>query len=63
MEYNFVTVDYFKDFPKIGAANMFGAFEKVHPDKDPMDLINAIGETRHNVKAELWRAADSVWKQ
>jgi hypothetical protein len=63
MEYNFVTVDYFKDFSKIGAADVFGAFEKVHPDKDPMDLINAIGETRDHVKAELWRVVDSVWKQ
>lgn len=61
MESNFVTVDYFSDYSKIGSANYRQAFEKAHPGKDWSEFANKVGNSRNMVRSELWKVIDAVF--
>lgn len=63
MPYDFVTVDYFADFSKLGAADTEAAFNKAHSGKDIDELFSATTNSRSHVRAELWEVLDSVWKE
>ena len=60
LNYQYVTVNYFADWSKIGAADFNAAFSKAHVGKD----INALGErtnaSRDLVKSELWEVVERV---
>lgn len=59
-DFQFVTVNYFKDFSQIGAANMAEAFKKAHPDKDQQTELGKVAATREMVRTELWEVVDRV---
>lgn len=63
MPYDYVTVDYYADFSKLGAADIMEAFEKAHPGKMMNELTTETNQVRKQVKAELWEVIDSAWKQ
>ncbi len=60
MESNIVTVDYFSDFSKVGAASYQEAFKKAHPDKDWSEFGEKVGNSRIMVRSELWKVIDFV---
>ena len=61
--YDYVTVDYFADFSKLGAADVGAAFDQAHPGEDMSELFGETGDSRTHVRAELWEVLDSVWKE
>ncbi|WP_299578199.1 hypothetical protein [uncultured Sunxiuqinia sp.] len=63
LPFDYVTVDYFADFSKLGAADVYGAFENAHAGKDIDMLMQETNESRSHVRAELWEVLDSVWKE
>ncbi|MGQ7868059.1 hypothetical protein [Sunxiuqinia sp. sy24] len=63
LPYDYITVDYFADYSKLGAADVYGAFEKAHPGEDINMLMQETTEARSHVRAELWEVIDSIWKQ
>ncbi len=63
MPHDYVTVDYFADFSKLGAADTEAAFNKAHAGKDMDELFLSTNNSRSHVRAELWEVLDSVWKE
>ncbi len=63
LPYDYVTVDYYADFSKLGAADTEAAFSKAHAGKDMDKLFTETMNSRSHVRAELWEVLDSVWKQ
>lgn len=59
-DFQFVTVNYFKDNSQIGAANMVEAFKKAHPDKHQQTELGKVSATRDIVRVELWEVLDRV---
>lgn len=62
-DYQFVTVNYFPDFQKIGAADYNAAYEKAHPGKNMDELGDKTTNSRDLVRSELWQVVDIVMKQ
>lgn len=62
-DFQFVTVNFFSEFSKIGAADYNDAFKKAHPDKNIDELSLKTSNSRDLVRSELWEVVDSVWKQ
>ena len=63
LEYQFVTVNYFTDWSKIGTDNYNEAFAKAHPGKDVNDLSNRTNASRILAKSELWEVVDKAFAQ
>ncbi|MGD9929044.1 MAG: hypothetical protein AB7U05_03420 [Mangrovibacterium sp.] len=59
----FLTVDYFSDFSKIGMADHGAAFTKAHAGKDMNALMENTGKSREMIRTELWETLDVVMKQ
>ncbi len=60
MESNFVTVDSYSDFTKIGSGNYYEAVQKALPGKKLSDLAEKIVNSRDMVRSELWRVIDAA---
>ena len=63
LEYQYVTVNYFNDWSKIGTANYTEAFGKAHSGKNLDDLFAKTNASRVLVKSELWEVIDSAFPQ
>jgi hypothetical protein len=63
LDYQYVTVNYFSDFSKIGAANYNEAFAKAHAGKNLDDLFAKTNASRVLVKSELWEVIDKAIAQ
>lgn len=61
--HQFVTVDYYSDFSKIGMANYMNAFEKVHPGEDWNEYATTVEKSRDMVLSELWEVVDMVMRE
>jgi hypothetical protein len=57
-----VTVNYFPDFQKIGAADYNAAFAKAHAGKNMDELGTKTDNLRDLVRSELWQVVDVVMK-
>lgn len=63
VSHQFVTIDYYSDFSKIGSLNYMNAFEKAHPDKDWDEYAKTVEASRELVLSELWQVVDVVMKE
>ena len=61
LDYQYVTVNYFSDWSKIGVADYMDAFNKAHPGKDANELMEKTGASRVLVRSELWEVIDSAF--
>ncbi|HKI88552.1 MAG TPA: hypothetical protein VKA38_05945 [Draconibacterium sp.] len=61
MESDFVTVDNYPDFSKLGSANYMQAFTKANPGKDWAEFANKAANARVMVRSELWKLVDAVF--
>lgn len=62
-DYQYATTNYYADFSKLNAADMDGAFAKVHSGKDIDKLMQETNNSRDMVRTELWRVVDAVPSQ
>lgn len=60
-DYQYITVNYFSDWSKIGTANYMEAFNKAHPGKDTDALMQKTDATRVLVRSELWEVIDGAF--
>ena len=63
LDYQYVTVNYFADFSKIGTADYNAAYNKAHAGKDIDAKMNRTNLSRILVKSELWEVIDKVFAQ
>lgn len=63
MDFQYITVNYFADWSKIGAADYNDAFSKAHPGKDMNELGKRTDAARSLVKSELWEVVERVAAQ
>lgn len=63
MDFQYITVNYFADWSKIGAADYNDAFSKAHPGKDINELGKRTDASRSLVKSELWEVIERVAAQ
>ena len=63
MDFQYITVNYFADWSKIGAADYNSAFAKAHPGKDMNELGKRTDASRSLVKSELWEVVERVAAQ
>lgn len=61
MESDFITVDNYPDFSKLGSADYMQAFVKANPGKDWSEFVNRAANARVMVRSELWKIVDSVF--
>lgn len=62
-EFQYITVNYYADWSKIGMADYNDAFSKAHPGKDINALSERTGASRNLVKSELWEVIEKVFAQ
>lgn len=62
-EFQYITVNYFKDWSKIGDADYNDAFNKAHPGKDINTISERTDASRNLVKSELWEYVDGAFAQ
>jgi L-rhamnose mutarotase len=63
LDYQYLTVNYMKDWSKIGAADYNDAFAKAHAGKNIDELFAKTNASRILVKSELWEVIDSAFPQ
>lgn len=63
MESDFVSVDYYSDFSKIGSGNYVEAFQKAFPNKEWSEFMEKIGNAEDRVRLELWRVIDAAFAE
>lgn len=61
--HQFVTVDYYSDFSKIGTVDYMGAFKKAHPEEDWDNYATNVEKSREMVLSELWEVVDMVMRE
>jgi len=61
MESDFVTVDNYPDFSKLGSVNYTQVFEKANPGKKWADYADKFANSKDMVRSELWKVVDSVY--
>ena len=62
LDHQFVTVNYFPDFQKIGVADYTAAFGKAHAGKNIDEFDSKTANSRDLVRSELWQVLDVVMK-
>jgi len=63
MESDFVTVDNYPDFSKLGSVNYTQAFEKANPGKKWADYADKFANSKEMVRSELWKVVDFVFAE
>ena len=59
-DFQFVAVNYYSDFSKLGTANFAKAFKKAHPNLQSQTEMSKARESRDLVRRELWEVVDRV---
>ncbi|WP_297094624.1 hypothetical protein [uncultured Draconibacterium sp.] len=60
MAADYVTVDYYSDFTKVGSFNYMEAFQKAHPDKEWAETMQGFSNSRDMIRTELWKLLDAA---
>jgi hypothetical protein len=60
LDFQFITVNYFSEFSKIGTDDYNAAFSKAHPGKNLDELGTKTNSSRELVKSELWEVVEKV---
>ncbi len=63
LDFQYITVNYFADWSKIGSENYTDAFSKAHSGKDLDALMKRTDDSRTLVKSELWEVVEKVFPQ
>lgn len=63
LDFQYLTVNYFDDWSKIGTADYNDAFGKAHPGKDMNELGEKTNASRTLVKSELWEVVERAFPQ
>ena len=62
-DFQFVAVNYYSDFSKLGTANFAEAFKKAHPNLQSQTEMGKGRESRDLVRRELWEVVDAVMRE
>ncbi|RKD92824.1 hypothetical protein [Mangrovibacterium diazotrophicum] len=61
LDYQYITVNDFKDFSQLGQADYNAAMKAAHPGEDMGKISQETNETRELVRSELWELIDAVY--
>jgi len=61
LDYQYLTVNDFKDFSQLGKADYNAAVKAAHPGESMNEIGKKTNETRELVRSELWELVDAVY--